>query len=407
MDIPKFKDIIQKVSFLRNYSSLMLPVFIMLAGLLLFIPTNLMSSKLKKRIENESVSIGKRVKSFSNNVVSRDQWKIEQEYQHAYETDANQIALLAKQTTQRELLSYKVFPEPKDTSTLIFREFGQRYRSGIDELINRTDALDCPTAAELQRGLKGSGSLTSRQIMGLIGSGLNEVDATITDVLCREKAESARVYANPADMAGYEFWKEYNYVGMKTAIEDCWYWQLSYWIIEDVFKTIEASNFGSSNVFTSPVKRLMSVNFFGRGMTKNTAARPRYVISPEGGAMTRPYTGRFCDEDIDVVHFNVVVLVNAKAVLPFMQQLCSVKQHMFKGFFSREPERSFKHNQITILESSIRSIDRNDETHSLYRYGEDAVVELDLICEYIFNKSGYDEIKPKSVKETLGDKQKN
>jgi hypothetical protein len=26
---------------------------------------------------------------------------------------------------------------------------------------------------------------------------------------------------------------------------------------------------------------------------------------------------------------------------------------------------------------------------------------LDLICEYIFNKNGYDEIKPESVKELL------
>jgi len=36
--------------------------------------------------------------------------------------------------------------------------------------------------------------------------------------------------------------------------------------------------------------------------------------------------------------------------------------------------------------------------HDLYRYGEDAVVELELVCEYIFNKKGYDEIKPELVK---------
>ena len=38
------------------------------------------------------------------------------------------------------------------------------------------------------------------------------------------------------------------------------------------------------------------------------------------------------------------------------------------------------------------------ETHRLYRYGDDAVVRLDLICEYIFNKNGYEKIKPESVK---------
>jgi len=29
------------------------------------------------------------------------------------------------------------------------------------------------------------------------------------------------------------------------------------------------------------------------------------------------------------------------------------------------------------------------------------VVELDLICEYLFNKSSYEEIKPESVKKEL------
>jgi hypothetical protein len=81
-----------------------------------------------------------------------------------------------------------------------------------------------------------------------------------------------------------------------------------------------------------------------------------------------------------------------------MQQLCSAKQHKFRGFFGDEQEQIFRHNQIAILESDIRSIDREDETHRLYRYGEDAVVELDLVCEYIFNRSGYDVVKPESVK---------
>ena len=37
--------------------------------------------------------------------------------------------------------------------------------------------------------------------------------------------------------------------------------------------------------------------------------------------------------------------------------------------------------------------------HKLYRYGEAAAVRLDLICEYIFKKDGYDEIKPETIEE--------
>ena len=403
MDVSQVKDLVQKLSVLKNYSSLLVPVIIGLVGVLLFVPTQLMSGKLKKQIAAESISIGKRVQSLSKNAVARNQWEVEQEYQQAYESDANQTALLAKQSTQRQFLSYKIFPEPKDTSTLIFEEFGQQFRDEVERLITRINARDCPTDAELARSLQSSTLSRSRRGMGRRSSyrGSGEVEATITDVLCREKAESASVYANPADLSGYEFWKEYEYIGMDEAVKDCWYWQLAYWVVEDVVDTIGAMNSGSNSVFTSPVKRLLAVSLIvsdrrprGRGVDDR---RPSYVLSSMDG-LTEPCTGRFSDIDIDVVHFDVVVVISTKAILSFMQQLCSAKQHEFRGFSGEEQERIFRHNQITILESNIKSIDQEDRTHDLYRYGEDAVVELDLICEYIFNRNGYDEIKPESVK---------
>jgi len=407
MDIPQFKDIIKKVGVLKNYSSLVVPVVIGLVGVLLFIPTGFVNSGLGRQITKESVSIGKSVTSLSRSVVARDQWRVEQDYQQAYERDANETLLLAERSTRRELLSYRIFPEPKDTSTLIFERFGRQYRKAIRELITRINARDCPTETELQRHLQSSSSSYVRQ-RGSLGK-LSQVDAAIADVLCRAKAESAFVYANPAVLAGYEFWEGYEYPGMQTAVEDCWYWQLAYWVIEDVIDTIDALNSGSSSVFTSPVKRLLGVSFIVEGERRGSkqakqgiyTTRPNYVLYPEDG-LTESCTERFSDVDIDVVHFNVVVVVNSKSVLSFMQQLCSAKEHKFAGFFGEagEPE-TFKHNQITILESNISPVDREDSDHELYRYGEDAVVELDLICEYILNKKGYDEIKPPAIKELL------
>jgi hypothetical protein len=164
MDIPPFKDLIRKAGFLKNYSSLVVPVVIALVGVLLFIPTGLMNRELRKRIAKESVSIGKSVASLNRNVVVRDQWKKEQDYQQAYQADANQMALLAVQSTQGQLLSYRIFPEPKDTSTLIFEEFGRRYRKAVRELITRINARDCPTETELQRHLQSSsGSFGGRR----------------------------------------------------------------------------------------------------------------------------------------------------------------------------------------------------------------------------------------------------
>jgi hypothetical protein len=399
MDVSKLKDIIQKLGFIRNYSSLLVPVAIVMVGVLLFIPTQLMSSKLKDRMADESVSIGQKVRSLSGSAVVRDQWQVEQEYQQAYGTDANQIALLAKQSSQRELLSYKIFPEPKDISTLIFKGFGQEFRGSINQLIAHVNGRDCPTETELQQHLQRSSTARSSRRVSL--GILTEVDAAITDVLCRERAESTRFYINPADFDGYKFWEQYEYAGMEEAVKDCWYWQLGYWIIEDVINTIDAIDSGSSSIFASPVKRLISVSFTlgDKTVGKKTAdiKRPSYVRTIADG-FTESYTGRLSDKDIDVVHFNVVVVVSTDAVLSFMKELCSAKQHKFSGFLGNEQEQIFKHNQITILESSIRPINREDKAHLCYRYGEDAVVELDLICEYIFNKAGYDEIKPEAVK---------
>lgn len=65
MDISRFKDIILRLSVLKDYSSLSIPVVIGLAAVLVFIPTQLMSGKLKSEISKESISMGKSVQSLA------------------------------------------------------------------------------------------------------------------------------------------------------------------------------------------------------------------------------------------------------------------------------------------------------------------------------------------------------
>ena len=414
MNISKHKEVMQGV--FKSYSSLLIPVAIGLVSVLLFIPTQLMSNKLKEEIATESISMGNSIRSL--NVVTEGQWKEEQKYQQAHERDANEIELLAKQSTQRELLSYKIFPKPRDMSVLIFGQFGENFRAVGDKLIAGMNARDCPTPAELERSLQSSparrSSTTGGRRVRRSSRRLSEVDAAIRDELCREKAESASFYANPADLEIYRFWGEYKSTASSwdDAIKDCWYSQLAYWIIEDVIDTIGNLNSGSDSVFTSPVKRLLSVSF-GTGQKVSVGRRhaykagkeelrdkPSYVFSLED-VQALPCTGRVSNDDIDVVHFNVAVIVSTDAALPFMRELCSAKRHKFRGWDNNGQEQIFKHNQITILEYKITSIDREDDSHLLYRYGDDAVVRLDLICEYVFDKAGYDAIKPEAVKESI------
>jgi hypothetical protein len=406
MDIPQFKDVIQKLGVFKRHSSLLVPVVIGLVGLLLFVPAQLISSKLRAEMLEESVTKRSRqISSLRQNTPASDQYKVEKERQQAYKNDANQILLLAKELTQRQLLSDKIFPEPRDKSILLFKEFGQWFRSGIDEQLKGLNAGECPTAAELKRslgGVSGGSGRSSRSVRRAL-SGVSE---EIRDALCRSKAESAYIYCNPSDLNGYEFWGDYKYAGTPEAIKDCWYYQLAYWIIEDIIDTIKVVNSGSNSVFESPVKRFLGVRFdrdvgrvykAGKG---TVVGQPIYVLTIYDG-LAVPFTSRVCNDSIDVVHFNVRFILSSKAVLRFMQQLCSAKQHIIRESGGQvQGPRYAKHNQITVLESRLLSINRKGETHSLYRYGEDAVVELDLICEYVFSKKGYEEIKPISVKQS-------
>jgi len=449
MNMPSFKNILQKLSVFKNNLSLLIPVIIALVSVLLFIPTQLMSSKLKNQVEQESINKGiKTVERLEKTAVSREQYEKEAERQKAHAADANEIAKLAKQTTQRELLSYDLFPapDPNGFSGLIFQHFGQQYRSGIDELVASVKGRDCPTDAEIERGLENSTSrspsrgmgFTSRSASRDLAGGLYEgglypgsmmfgnINRMIIDQMCEARAKTISVYVNPLDISGYEYWKDYKYdVKQEEALRDCWYHQLAYWIIEDIFATIEETNSGYDNVLKAPIKRFMGITFtmglkrprsggggvfrsVGRRRAQTTkqeeADRPIYVRNPQDG-LSESCTARYCNEenkDIDVTHFNFSVIVNTKSVLLFMKELCSAKEHVFRGYPDpNQPVQTFKHNQITILESKLGSINRNDMTHRYYRYGDETVVTLDLVCEYIFNVGSYEDLKPEPVKQDL------
>jgi len=456
MNMPNFKDVLQKLSVFKNNLSLLASVIIALVSVLLFIPTQLMSSKLKEQVEQESINNGlNKIKRLETSAVSSRQYEMEAERQKAHAADANEVARLAMQTTQRELLSYDIFPapDPNGFSGLIFQKFGENFRSQLDTMISNFNAGDCPTDAEIERGLENSASSSRNRGRGLspimpmsrdrnyggmdlYGGGgsmmMGNINRMIIDEMCKDRAKTISVYINPLDVADYEYWADYTYdVKQEEAIEDCFYHQLAYWIIEDIFQTIDKMNSGYDNVLTAPVKRFFSITFTmglksarrgggvyrairGRGgrtakdqnKTEN-ADRPRYVLDESSG-LSESCTGRYCDDDIHITHFNFSVIVNTKSVLPFMKELCSAKEHQFRGYpdpndpnQTFEPVQTFKHNQITVLESKMGSINPNEMTHRYYRYGDDPVISLDLICEYVFDKEGYKNLIPEKIKKTL------
>ena len=251
-------------------------------------------------------------------------------------------------------------------------------------------------------------------------TGRNSVDIQdpMVDALCLTRAGEISVYANPEAFPWYGFWSDdYTYEGQSTALADCWDSQVALWVYEDIVETIQKMNGTEGQVSSSPVKRLMGVSFSGPVVVagkSNTRSHRRVPVGMRDTAVyvtdqtPSPFvnvspTRRAGDEDIDVIHFAVSVLVDNRYVMVFMKELCSEKQHSVLADFKIDGDViNSKHNQITILQSDIGVVDKKAEEHAVYRYGKGAVVRLDLVCEYQFNRKGYDQIKPAPIKERLG-----
>lgn len=403
------------IRLIKKNSALLLPIGITLAAVLMFVPTLIAGKAVRSQMQ-ESLNMGSQIETLERSTPPATQYQVEHAYQQKHADDANAVTKLVEHASARELLVYGMFPEPNETSSVIFVNFGKTYRKAIEDMVTALRARDCPSEIEIADVMKqGIGGMAG----GNVGYEAGSHNEAIVEQFCRDRAESIPMYANPEVFSGYDYWDNYNYVGRDEAIEDCWKAQVAYWIQKDIADTIAAMDANSSSVFKSPVKRLVGISFSSefkadtsrqRG-AEATADAPRYVTSKTDGILAIPWTGRTGEGDLDVVHFSFAVIVNNNAVQQFMKELCAQKAHTFKGWSGQEPPRQLVHNQITILKSGIEpvvSATGMGTGADRYRYGDDAVVQLNLVCEYVFNKAGFvipgnggipTSIKPKLVSE--------
>jgi hypothetical protein len=408
MNLSSIKGIFQKLNFFRDYSSLIIPGILAVVAALIFIPTTLMQHSLSVKIEDQSLKKqGNIIGPLVGKTPPSRQWMEQQKRQISIRNDANYIAQLAEQSSWRPPLFYDVFPEPKESSQQLFGQFGQRYRDAIDSWAADLRARECPTQAELNKTLNKTTNITN---VDSTAADVQGTDKIIIDHLCREVAQSTGVYFDPTNMPGYKFWERYQYRDKEKGVEDCWYWQTGYWIIEDCFQTAKTLNAKSADVLDAPLKRIIDISFLPA--SKSSFATPAgipYASSAQTGkpvyvttfeeSLTLPLTARLTNDRLDVVHFRLTAIVSSKSIQQFTEQLCSEKKHKFRGFHNElSEEQTFSHNQITVLKSDFGAINPDSAENKLYRYGSDGVVKIELLCEYIFDKKGYDPIKPASVK---------
>ncbi len=424
MDLSKVKDVLktvlEKLSIFKNNVPLMISVIIAFAAILLFVPSQLLSSGLKKEIQEKSITgLGNKLNALKNNIVSKQQLEDAQKSLDEVTDANNSLYSQALQSTQRELLNDNIFKlDPNDAngtfSPSIFYAFGRTYCDKIDEFIAEHNARLCPTQTEINNDLKESGinSLLQPGAGGASGYDATQMQDTIQgmmiDQVCQKRAQASFVYIDPYTISGYDFWAQYKYSSWEEDITNGWFSQLGYWVIQDVFDTIVGMNTSHESLIDAPIKRLMSVTFSdnyastgttgqpGRNssMVKKYTDRPYYIFSTDS-IPKETLTGRYCGEDYDVIHFKVKFVINTKDFMRVVQELCSAKEH--KYIDKSKQVHTYKHNQITVLGTSLRSVDMKNENHKLYRYGDDNVSELELTCEYLFNVKAYLPLMPMPV----------
>ena len=402
------------IVFIKKYISLIIPTGIFIVSIVFIVLASSTKKSLAENIEKGSLSKSKAIKSLIRNTPSDKQYEQEKNYQDAYEKDAGRIDQLIKQSSLKDLTSYSIFPKPQDTSRQLYLDFGNDYRKAIENLVKSIGALDAPGEAAISEATSHMSGSSSSSRRGSRWSDLPKDDPknALIDAICQTRAEAAHVYADPTLFKWYDFWDGYVYPGPEVALEDAWFSQLSYWVYDDIVQTIKTINADSKNVYDSPVKRLVGVGFDNLVDYKAKQQRASYANGDEAiyiwhediqALGVYPWTGRRSDDDIDVIHLSIAVVVDSKHVVPFMKELCSQKEHKHReGYSADGKEVTYTHNQITILQSETEPVIRDDEPHEHYRYGDDAIVKLHLICEYILNRNGLDEIKPHSVKVLLG-----
>lgn len=397
----------------KKYSALLPSVVITLVAVIVLFLVMMMGGKVKGKME-KSAQTARSVKSLVRDVPSKYEPQQVKGYMDKFEAEVKQIRESQIQSSRRNLVTYDyvVFPKPEDKSSQVFVEFGDRYRQAIEELIKGINALDAPSDSEIRARTGGARTPSIRTRREDV-----DVQNPMVSALCLTRAQEISVYANPSAFKWYGFWDDYEYSGDDQALEDCWDAQVAFWIYEDIVDTIAKLNGSSAKVLSAPVKRLLGVSFSGpvevetSGRGRGRASRgslairdiPNYVAPRLPSRFISPSpTARVGDEDIDVVHFAVSVLLSHRNAMPFMKELCSEKPHTFYPEFKPQGDPvEGRHNQITILQSDIRMIDKTAPDHELYRYGKGAVARLDLICEYQFDRQGYDAIKPDPVKKRL------
>jgi len=491
------------MDFIKKKLFLILCIAVTLLGIGIFISGMMVSADNQKELEVISTKIQEVVR-YPSQAVSGDEKNQAQAYADDYQKNLEQMETWIQETTRRPVLFGAVFPQlnnelDKDSR---FEEFAKRYCSFVDSLLVRLRAGTCPSPQEeeqtidrfFEEHLKGSSANRIDEA---------EQMERIRNELCQKRAQECVVYADSGAYCAYSHWQLLPRWAMPM-YKDAWYTQLAAWIQKDVVDAIIEINGSSQSVLESPVKRLLEITFVGEppegeptleeakapsrtgyGVASARAGRysqrrskslgicvsrrdpgsvntlPIYVTqsqqqrssgfrmmgggatggsNPYQGHIAEPFTGNYSNELIDVVQFEVGIIIDSTRINDFIKVLESQKQSQVIRINNVPKDKAevldltriqeilqekqistgstvsvhglqinkndievkeIRRNQITVLQMDIEPLDISVEQDGGYYYGSGSFKVLRLTCEYIFFKSGYQDLMPAPVQEIL------
>lgn len=420
------------MAFVKKHLFLVLCAAAALVGVALLIMAILLQSANKGEFDKVKRQIDS-VKTLTSKAVRDDKLEHYQDLVSRIRTQSENIELQARQTTGWNLIHPQVFPEPFAEPWLFYyRQFADRYLTLVQDFCNRLNAKDRPSDAEIR--LQSDETSASRDTFGARDSSEKQ---KLSRNLFRQRAQEISIYANPWTFCCYEGWnsKDWENAAKETIFLDSWFTQVAAWIQEDVVQAIVQMNQASSSVEESPVKRLIEMSFAGKafgvsggrssgtslgrsvptsvGSGRRTSDRssagnqlPAYVIvggtrSGTGisGQIVDPWTRRTSGEIYDVVHFEITVIIDTTRINDFINALQGQRS---TALDDPNENSTLRRNQITVLCCRILPFDNEDEQEAGYYYGPGSLALLQLPCEYVFFRKGYDHLKPQLVKDLFG-----
>ena len=243
-------------------------------------------------------------------------------------------------------------------------------------------------------------------------------------------------------------------------LEDCWFGQLSLWIHKDVAEVVRQLNDRSAqdrgeqpSVANASVKRIISVDvdtYYYIGSTDETqqiapsvvggpaglGSRPNMGLpgmgQPPGGfgagapvqpkaritsakkrkeqrlqkkVEVTPFTEHVSDDDADVLHFTISVIIDSRRVNEFLEEISRKNLYTILSVNLSREDIAIDTSEFPRFSSKNESFSPNEDMVDDLIYGGDPVVRLDIEAEALFLKDVYAQIMPEEVKSILQDNQ--